>query len=118
MISSLYDRKTSNDNLLIKSPKLNGSIVENILLQLNLQKEVSVSELLSESKRKLPLTSYKIIKKHLVHLTDYELISYNGQRHVYQIEENGIDLLSYINNEKKSMIDDIDDLTITIERGV
>jgi predicted transcriptional regulator len=44
---------------------------------------------------------YKIFKKYLVYLADYELISYNRQRQVYHIEENGIDLLSYMIKKKK-----------------
>jgi predicted transcriptional regulator len=102
----------------MKSPRLRGEIVENILLSLLLQtqQKMSASELLLETNRKLPLISYRIIKKYLVYLADYELISYNGQIHAYQIEDNGIDLLYQIVEEKKRlMISDSNDLTITIE---
>jgi len=52
-------------------------------------------------------------------MADYELISYNGQRHVYNIIENGFDLLDFINKEKeRSLTADNDDLLITIERVV
>jgi predicted transcriptional regulator len=88
------------NNLIIKSPKLKGEIVENILVLLHLKNEYPVSELLFEIKKRLPLLSYKILKKYLVYLSEYELITYNGQRHVYVIEDNGVDLLKYINKEK------------------
>ena len=110
--------RTKSDHLLIKSPRLRGDLVENILFLLNLKKELSVSELLSQIKRKLPLMSCKTIKKYLVYLADYELILYDGQRHVYRIEENGVDLLYFINKEKMSTVSYNEDITITIERGV
>jgi hypothetical protein len=90
---------TNNNSFNKRSLKLKGEIVENILLLLRL-KEYSVSDLLFEIKRKSPLTSYKTLKNYLVYLTDYELISYNGQRKVYLIECNGVDLLYWINKEK------------------
>ena len=68
--------------------------------------------------KKMSSCYYKIFKKYLVYLADYELISYNRQRQVYHIEENGIDLLDLIDKEKKrAMIVDSKDVTITIERG-
>ena len=110
--------KTKYNYRLIKSPRLRGAIVENILLSLLLHplQKMSVSELLFETTRKLPLTSYKKLKKYVVCLAEYELISYNGHIHGYQIKENGIDLLYWIVKEKKRlMISDSNDLTITIE---
>lgn len=103
---------------LIKSPRLRGEIVENILLSLLLHplQKMSVSELLFETNKKLPLTSYKKLKKYLVYLADYELISYNGHIHGYQIEGNGLDLLIFIEKEKERlMISNSENLTITIE---
>ena len=47
----------------------------------------------------MPSIPYKDIKKYLLYLADYELISYNGQIHAYQIKDNGIDLLSYVKKE-------------------
>lgn len=111
--------KYNNNSFVIRSPKLKGLIVENILLLLYL-KEYSISDLLSDIKKTLPFfSSYKIFKKYLVYLADYELISYNAQRHSYQIENNGIDLLKLIEEEKKrSMLEDSQDMTITIEREI
>ena len=108
--------KENNNNSIIKSPKLMVAIVDNTLVLLRL-KDYSVSELLFEIKRRSHLLSYKILKKYLVYLVDYELISYNGQRHVYQIEDNGLNLLDWINKEKDKMkMKDSDNLLITIER--
>lgn len=87
---------TNNNSINKKSSRLKGEIVENIILLLRL-KEYSVSDLLFEIKRKLPLTSYNTLRKYLIYLADYELISYNGQRKVYLIECNGLDLLYWIN---------------------
>ena len=87
---------TNNNSINKKSPRLKGEIVENIILLLRL-KEYSVSDLFFEIKRKLPLTSYNTLRKYLIYLADYELISYNGQRKVYLIECNGLDLLYWIN---------------------
>lgn len=104
---------------LIKSPRLRGAIVENILLSLLLHplQKISVSDLLSDMKRRLPLISSKTIKKYFVYLVDYELISYNGQIHSYKIEKNGLDLLFFIKKEKERLtISDSNDLTITIEK--
>ncbi|MGN6821383.1 MAG: hypothetical protein ACTHJ7_01180 [Candidatus Nitrosocosmicus sp.] len=89
-------KDNTNNNSIKRSPRLKGEIVENIILLLRL-KEYSVSDLLFEIKRKLPLTSYSTLKKYLIYLADYELISYNGQRKVYLIECNGLDLLYWIN---------------------
>jgi hypothetical protein len=81
-------------------------------------KDLTISDLLSEIRRRLPyLSSYKIFKKYLVCLADYDLISYNGQRHAYHIEENGFGLLSYIDKEKKeSKVSRQEEMMITIER--
>ncbi|MGN6351435.1 MAG: hypothetical protein ACTHL3_08235 [Candidatus Nitrosocosmicus sp.] len=89
-------KDNTNNNSIKRSPILKGEILENIILLLRL-KEYSVSDLLFEIKRKLPLTSYSTLKKYLIYLADYELISYNGQRKVYLIECNGLDLLYWIN---------------------
>ena len=87
---------TNNNSFNKKSARLKGEIVDHILLLLRL-KEYSVSDLLFEIKRKLPLMSYNTLKKYLIYLADYELISYNGQRKVYLIECNSLDLFYWIN---------------------
>jgi DNA-binding transcriptional regulator GbsR (MarR family) len=126
VVSSLNEIKKPNNNgnnFIIKSPKLKSIIVENILILLYL-KDFTISELLSEFQKRLPYSSSsssssscKLFKKYLVYLADYELISYNGQRKTYFIEDNGLDLLIWISKEKKRLMVDSEDITITIERG-
>ena len=105
---------------IIKSPKLKSIIVENILGLLYL-KDFSISELLTELQRTLlhySSFSFKSLKKYLVYLVDYELISYNGQKQLYSMTDNGLDLLIWISREKKKLLADSTDITITIERGI
>ena len=111
---------------IIKLPKLKVIIVENILSLLYL-KDFTISELLVELQRRLPYSSassssfssssYKLFKKYLVYLVDCELISYDGQRQVYTIEDNGYDILIWISKEKKRLMAEGEDITITIERS-
>jgi RIO-like serine/threonine protein kinase len=98
----------------MKSPKLQGVIVENVLLLL-CKKELSFNELSLELQKKIPLQD-KAFKKHLYHLIDFELVSYSGQRKAYKIEEGGLDLLDRINMEKNTAMLDIEDIVITIEK--
>jgi hypothetical protein len=103
---------------IIKLPKLKTIIVENILLLLYL-KDFTISELLVELQRRLSCSSSsscKLFKKYLVYLADCELISYDGQRQVYTIEDNGRDILIWISKEKKRLMAEGEDITITIER--
>ena len=110
----------NNNNFIKKSPKLKTAIVEDILELLYL-KDFTISELLIELQRRLNYlpssSSCKLLKKYLVCLVDYELILYDGQRQVYTIEYNGLDLLNWISKEKKRLLADTEDITITMERG-
>ena len=108
----------NNNNFIIKSPKLKSVIVENVLELLYL-KDFTISELLSELQRRLHYLSfsYKSLRKYLVYLVDYELLLYDGQRQVYTIEYNGLDLLNWISKEKKRLSADTEDITITMESG-
>ena len=109
----------NKNKCIIKSPKLKTVIVENILILLYL-KDFTISELLFEFQKRLPYlsVSYKSLKIYLVYLVDYDLILYDGQRQVYTIEYNGLDLLNWISKEKKRLLADSEDITITIERGI
>ena len=108
----------NKNKCIIKSPKLKTVIVENILILLYL-KDFTISELLFEFQKRLPYlsVSYKSLKIYLVYLVDYDLILYDGQRQVYTIEYNGLDLLNWISKEKKRLSADTEDITITMERG-
>ena len=104
---------------ILKLPKLKTTIVENILVLLYL-KDFTISELLVELQRRLPYSSSsscKLFKKYLVYLVDCDLISYDGQSQVYTIEDNGRDILIWISKEKKRLMAEGEDITITIERG-
>ncbi len=103
---------TRNSNI-IKSTKLQGDIVENVLLIC--KKELAIDDLSSEIQSKMQL-SYKHLKKYMVHLIDYELITYNGQRKVFLIEDEGLELLDWINREKDEEMIDSEDILITIEK--
>jgi hypothetical protein len=109
--------KTNYKNYFIKSPKLNGAIVENILLLL-CTKEFSIHDLSFEIQKRLPSSSFNFLHMYLVYLVDYELISYSGQRHVYLIEDNGLELLERIDREKKNSLVGSEDITITLEKDI
>lgn len=67
-----------------KSPKLQGIMVESILQLLSMQ-EFTVNGLLIEIERKMHLSRNRL-KKHLVSLIDYELVTDNGQSKLVIIE--------------------------------
>lgn len=104
----------TKNRYIMRSPKLKGEIVENILLLLS-PKELCLDELFFEIQNILQL-SYTVLKKYLVYLIDFELVTYNGQNRAYFIEEGGFDLLKNINLEKNSLKTDNDALTITLEK--
>lgn len=101
-----------NCNERTKSPELQYVIVERILL--SCVNGASINKLVFAMQRILPLP-YNTIKKYLFYLINYELISYNGQKQMYTIESVGLDLLAWIESEKKIMALDIKDIVITIE---
>ncbi len=103
---------TKSNNNSKKSPTLQAAIVEPILMAC--LEECSVCELSCKIQTILPLP-YSLLKKYLFYLINYDLLSYNGQRQVYIIEEGGLDLLHMINKEKKTAMVDSEDIVITIE---
>ena len=103
---------STNNNNDTKSPKLQGFIVEPILL--SCIDGVSICELSFEIQRTTPL-SYNALKKYLFYLVNYELLSYDGQKRVYVTEDGGFDSLNKINREKKMAMINSYDIVITIE---
>jgi hypothetical protein len=96
----------------IKSPKLQGVIVEPILVYcIN---GISICELSFEIQRVIPLP-YKALKKYLFYLINYELLSYDGQSQVYLTEDGGFDMLNAINREKRISKVNSKDIVITME---
>jgi hypothetical protein len=53
--------------------------------------------------------------KYLIYLIGYEIISYNGQKRKYAIENGGLDLMGMILKEKKTMNVDGEDILIILE---
>jgi hypothetical protein len=102
----------TNSNNDIKSPKLQGFIVEYILL--SCINGVSICEISFEMQRILPFP-YKTLKKYLFYLVNYELLLYDGQKQVYVTEDGGFDLLDKINREKKMAKVNSYDIVITTE---
>ncbi len=96
----------------MKTPSLKAAIVEPILVCcIN---GISINNLECEMQKTTPLSTNNL-KKYLLYLVDYHIISYNGQRHMYAIEHDGFDLLDMIMKEKRVMKANIGDLVITLE---
>ncbi len=96
----------------MRTPALKAAIVEPILVCC--VNGISINDLEREMQKIMPL-SISNLKKYLLYLVDYQVISYNGQRQVYAIEHDGYDLLDMIMKEKSSMKSSRDDLIITLE---
>jgi hypothetical protein len=67
------------------------------------------------SVQKIMLISFRDLKRYLFYLVEYGLVSYNGQKRVFTIEDGGFNLLDMINEEKTQHRTDINDITITLE---
>ena len=90
---------------------LDCNLVESILDACS--DEASISDMRNEG------ASYHTIKKCLFYLIEYGMISYNGEKRVYFIRNEGWKLLSHINAAKKDMVvtdgDGIADIVISFE---
>ncbi len=62
----------------------------------------------------LPI-NYSTIKNYLFYLIEYEIISYNGQKKIFTIDDEGFDLLKMIYKEIQQGKKDIKDITIIFE---
>jgi len=51
----------------------------------------------------------------LFYLIDYGLVSYNGQKQIFVIEDGGNDLLCMIEEKKRQLTTNINNITITFE---
>ena len=103
-----------NNNIDTESPELQSLFLEPILLYCI--KGVSFTCLIEIIQKKLllPIRS-KGIKEYLYHLINYELVIYNGQRRIFIIKNDGINLLYSIYKEKKINKINSEDLVITLE---
>jgi hypothetical protein len=102
---------TNNKNYL-KLHKLKGIIVEYILLYcINYS---SILEITFEIQRISPIPCSNV-KRYLFYLTDYEFISYNGQKRMFLTEKQGFDLLYKINRKKKNAMVNSEDIEIMLK---
>jgi hypothetical protein len=96
----------------IKSPALQAAVVEAILkLCVN---GITMYDLKLKTDSILSLM-YDIAKKYLFYLIDYGLVSYNGQKQIFVIEDGGNDLLCMIEKKKRQLTTNINNITITFE---
>ncbi len=98
------------------SPGLQAAIVEPILL--SCVNNIAFYEINSNIK-KIPTLKHtvtvNIIKKYLFYLVEYGLVLYDGQKHVFALEDGGFDLLNMIEEEKRQEKTDLGDIEITLE---
>ena len=96
----------------IGTPHLEAAIVEPILnICIN---ESSFFEILWKLQMMLPI-NYSTIKNYLFYLIEYELISYNGHRKIFTIDDGGFDLLKTINIEIQQGKKEIKDIIMIFE---
>jgi predicted transcriptional regulator len=96
----------------IKSPELKAIIVEQVLVVC--VNRIRFNELFDTIRRITSFSRYTL-KKYLFHLIEYSIISYQGENQVYVITRTGLDLLSIINREKKTIQLDFKDIVICLE---
>ena len=78
--------KSKYNGKAMKTPSLKAAIVEPVLVCC--VNGISINDLEREMQKTAPLTT-KSLKKNLLYLVDYKIVSYNDQRHVYTIEHDG-----------------------------
>jgi hypothetical protein len=102
----------------IKTPELQASIVEPILLRCT--NKVSFYVLALAIQQIVPM-SFSDLKKYLFYLIDYGFVSYNGQEQMFTIRDEGFGLLDMIDVYIESEIErglegtGINDIVITFE---
>jgi hypothetical protein len=104
-------RPTDNNNH-IKFYKLNGVIVEHILLYC--MGYASILEISFELQRILPLPFYST-KIYLFYLIDYGFISYNGKKQMLMTEKKGFELLYEISKKKKIEMVNSEDIELFLK---
>ena len=103
-----------NSNKSLKSPEFCAAIIERIL-----QSCIYGSYIyeLVNAVQSITSSPHNTLKKYLFYLIDYELISYDGQKQMYIIADEGLDLLDWITSEKKDLGVNSEEIIITIERN-
>jgi hypothetical protein len=95
-----------------RSPELQADIIEPILL--SCVNKISFYVLALAIQRIMPISFWEL-KRYLFYLIDYGLISYNGRKQIFTIEDGGCGLLSMIDKEKRQRKNNIKDIMITFE---
>ena len=96
----------------IKSPELRAVLVEPILYECSHNQ--SFYNIASKIFIELGLSPFNL-KKYLFYMIDYELISYNGKKQVFVLEDAGNELLNRIIDLKQKRVEDIKKIKITFE---
>jgi predicted transcriptional regulator len=96
----------------IKPPNLEASIVEPML---TICIDGSSIFEISWKIQTIIRLSHTTIKRYLFYLIDYEVIIYEGQKQTFKTTNEGHNLLSLIDKEKRQENMDIHDITITFE---
>ena len=99
----------NNYNKEIKFPKLRADLIELILIYC-IKGELNLN-LLYRNQKILPIKQ-NIIKKYIF-LIEFGVISYNGQKQVFTMEESVWDLLNIIEDEKTNKKTDMQNTIIT-----
>jgi len=93
----------------VESPKLRADIIESILIS-SIKGEPNL-DTLYKNQKVLPIKQ-NIIKKYIF-LIEFGVISYNGQKQVFTMEESVWDLLNIIEDEKTNNKTDIQNFIFT-----
>ncbi len=96
----------------VTSPELQASIVEPILLSCINGSTIDNLRLIIQKTLSI---SFNNLKSYLFCLIDYEIISYNGQKRLFMVEDDGFSLLEMIEKEKIQKGISIEDILITFE---
>jgi hypothetical protein len=95
-----------------KSPELQAFIIEPVLSCCLCS--VSFNFLLKAIQKRFQISCHDL-KIYLFYMIEYDVLSYNGQKQSYEIEEGGLNLLSMIKKEKTQGKVNIKDITIRFE---
>jgi len=102
-----------NEN--IEPSEMPADIIEPILLRCIEKVSFNVLLLTIQQQQIKPQISSSDLKKYLFYLIGYNIISYNGQKQMFTIKDEGVGLLHMIEKEKKIENTDIKDIFITFE---
>ena len=109
---SVIKKMNISHDIDVKSLELQAAIVEPILKLC--AKEVTMEEIQQKADCMFTL-SHTIAKMYLFYLIDYGVISYNGQKQIFLLEDEGYDLLYKIEQEKRHLTTNINDIVIIFE---